>query len=160
MMDRLDHEKFKVKGAACGSPVRATFSRRTTEYGDTFLVETGSVNVRDLIQSYAQECDINYIVDRYAHGDATVLQKKQGFYADVTGFPQSLADTFKSLADSRAIFDRLPDGIKSRFNDFSDFAGHFADASGMKYVNEIFSQYIKSNSNVAQSNSKVKGGDF
>lgn len=158
MMQRLNHENYKVTSAACGSPVRTTFARRTTEYGDTFLVETGFVNVRDLIQSFAEECDINNIVNRYACGDSSILQKKQGFYADVTGYPQNLADIFKSLADSRSIFDRLPDGIKSRFNDFSDFAGHFIDESGMKQVNEIFSQYLRSSSNVSKSNPKDEGG--
>lgn len=70
------------------------------------LKKVGTTNQQALIQSYADECDVNRIVARYEAGDLSVLGRVQGIFADVTGYPDNsvealnLGNTVKSLWDN------------------------------------------------------------
>lgn len=56
--------------------------------GKMCIVEVGKEDREALIQSYADETGIYNILAKYAKtGDASVLMRTQGFYADISEYP-------------------------------------------------------------------------
>lgn len=85
------------------------------------LVETGSYSQTELIQSFAQECDIHFIIARCQNGDISVLQKIQGVYGDFSGMPSSLPQVNDLILDAKDRFDMLPIEKKELIGSFQDF---------------------------------------
>ena len=75
-----------------GSPIRTTYSASYDDKGRIRLEESGTENLYDYIQSFAESCDIHVLLKRFANGETDVLSRVQGFYADVTELPQTYAD--------------------------------------------------------------------
>lgn len=85
------------------------------------LKKVGTTNQQALIQSYADECDVNRIVARYEAGDLSVLGRVQGIYADVSGYPDNsvealnLGNTVKSLWDNLSPEEQAKFGSQEAF---------------------------------------------
>ena len=73
-----------------GSPVKQLYSGRYNERGQVELTPDGTDNIYEFIQSFAESTDIHTILRRYQNGEADVLSKVQGVYADITEMPASL----------------------------------------------------------------------
>ena len=61
-------------------------------------------------------CDINYLISRFAAGDATALSKVQGTYGDFTQFPRSYAELLNQVNRGSELFDSLPADVRARFD--------------------------------------------
>lgn len=62
------------------------------------LKEGKPINVYEKIQSYHEECDIYSILKKVAQtGDESLLNKKKGFYGDVSEIPDNLNDIISKL---------------------------------------------------------------
>ncbi len=107
----------------------------TSEHGDRFvetytpvLSDTGVLEivpdgVRDLyayIQSFADSCDINLIVQRYAQGDVSAVQKlsyrEGGMYGDFTDLPKTYAEMQQRLIDVENLFASLSVENRAKYN--------------------------------------------
>lgn len=73
------------------------------------LEKVGERRSYELIQSYKQETDINYLVQRYMAGDNTVLQRVQGLYTDITDAPESLIEAQERIKTAERIYNTLPE---------------------------------------------------
>ena len=75
-----------------GSPYLDQYTFDFDEKGEvkrTTLHKTDKpVNVYERIQADYESCDINAIMRRFALGDSSALDVKQGIYADVTKMPK------------------------------------------------------------------------
>lgn len=91
-------ENLVSSGSCCGDPVRRTYKKiyqkTATHERQPELVVSSESSMADYIDSFAEECDINNILLRYSCGDVSVLNARQGIYADVSAFP---ADRSKSV---------------------------------------------------------------
>lgn len=99
-----------------GSPIKVVFSPRYTEDGVLELVETGSENLYDYIQSHRESTDIHVLLTRFANGEEDVLSRMQGFYADVSDMPKTYAEVLNAVMVGEETFARLPVEVKQRFD--------------------------------------------
>lgn len=99
-----------------GSPIKPVYSPRYTDSGVLDLVQTGTENIYDFIQSHKESTDIHVLLDRFANGEEDVLQRMQGFYGDVTSMPKTYAEVLNAVIVGEETFARLPIDVKQRFN--------------------------------------------
>lgn len=125
---RLHNEEVPRHYSPTGEPMRPTFARKIDpKTGASFLVQTGERDQYALIQSFAPVTDINSIIDRITHGDASMLSRVKGVFGDFSEF--STDPQFnKALVDQAyGLYDSLNPDLKSQYPTFTDFLGSFAD---------------------------------
>lgn len=83
---------------------------------DGLPVESGTVNLYDEIQSHRQSVELSTLLQRYAQGDVTALNKDEGVYADVVDMPSTYAELFNRVRDAENSFNALPDDVRSLFD--------------------------------------------
>ena len=99
-----------------------TYGKEIDKDGKVHIVETGKTNLYEKIQACKDDTLIYNILDRFAAGDISVLQKNQGVYADLTDMPKTLAEAQQSLITAENIFNNLPLEVRAEFNhSFSEF---------------------------------------
>ena len=105
-----------------GSRSRIVYSGVYDDEGRLVLEEVGTEDVYDLIQSHANEVDMDTILRRYKNGDVDVLNKVSGFYYDISGLSDNPADLLNKLNRAKAEFEELPVEFKEKYgNDFARF---------------------------------------
>ncbi len=72
------------------------------------LVESGSVDLQERIQSQAPFTDLAYMVKRLKLGDNSVLTKKQPLYGDFTKLPVNGSELVNTLLHAEYAFNQLP----------------------------------------------------
>ena len=108
------HDRFLTTP---GDTEKKVYSPHWREDGNLELVETGSINIYDEIQSHRDSVDINVLLAKYAKtGDISILNKVTSQYMDVSGLPTSIAGFYNLLEDGRRIFDGLSVEQKSQYN--------------------------------------------
>lgn len=83
---------------------------------DGLPVETGTINLYDEIQSHRQSVELSTLLQRYAQGDVTALNKIQGVYADVVDMPSTYSELFNRVRDAENSFNALPDDVRALFD--------------------------------------------
>ena len=121
MNDRFVHACGKRRFCPSGERKRPIFKRVSDSGCPAKLAKIGESDLQDFIQSFADECDVNRIVQRYANGDTTVLQRVQGMYTDVVGVPTDLTTAFETVNAARAYYDSLPAAVKREFGSLGKF---------------------------------------
>lgn len=105
-----------------GNPIKQLFSGSYNERGQVELKEDGTEDLYAYIQSFAESTDIHSILKRYENGEVDVLEKVQGFYADITEMPHTYAEALQRIADSEKVFMSLPVEVRAKFgHSFSEF---------------------------------------
>ena len=80
------------------------------------MVQDGYINSYDDIQSHADSCDMGLIMERYRlTGDTSVFNQRNGFYADVAGFPGTYAEMQNAIIQVNNEFMALPIDIREQF---------------------------------------------
>ena len=72
------------------------------------LVESGSVDLQERIQSQAPFTDLAYMIKRLKLGDNSVLTKKQPLYGDFTKLPVNGSELVNTLLHAEYAFNQLP----------------------------------------------------
>lgn len=83
---------------------------------DGLPVESGTVNIYDEIQSHRQSVELSTLLQRYAQGDVTALNKIQGVYADVVDMPSTYSELFERVRDAENSFNALPEDVRVLFD--------------------------------------------
>lgn len=84
--------------------------------GHKILKCTGTHDIYDEIQSYAEECKIENILARAAAGDPDILNQRQGIYADISNTPKTLAEAQNSILKLKQEFEGLPAEVREKFD--------------------------------------------
>lgn len=79
------------------------------------LEVSGQEDIYEMIQSYAESCDINVLIARYENGDVSALSQRQGFYIDATGMPHTYAEMLNAIISAETTFNQLPVDIRAKF---------------------------------------------
>ena len=118
---RLSKER-PFTSAVTGSPEKTVYAGEFDDEGKFSVKPVGKVNLYEEIQTYRDTCDINTILERFAAGDDSVLQKTNGFFADMSDFPDSYSGIFNLIENCREFFDNMPASFKEKYgNNFETF---------------------------------------
>ena len=121
MSDRYVHRCRARRPCPAGERKRPVYQRHSEMGKESTLVKVGETDLQDYIQSFAAECDVNRIVQRYSNGDTAVPQRVQGVYTDVAGVPQDLTTAFETVAAARAYYETLPEAARREFGSLGKF---------------------------------------
>lgn len=99
----------------------------------TKLVSVGEENIQDYYEAQAPLTDINYMLNRLALGDTSVLSTKRPMYGDFTGLPSDPIEALNLVHQSESAFARLSVEEKQKYN--NDWKLWFSDLlSGSRNV--------------------------
>lgn len=99
-----------------GDPMKPVYTPKLQSDGFVELVQTGEEDLQEYIDSFAEECTIDYVLKRCAVGDQTVLSKRQGVYGDFTDVPKTYAEVLQKVIDGHTYFDSLPLAVRKKFD--------------------------------------------
>lgn len=124
-----------------GSPIKIEYQLRIVNNSEE-IVETGKSNLYEYIQSHADSVDIMKILERCAMiQDYSMLYRMPAQFMDVTEMPSNLAEAYAHVQDARNFFDRMPIGIKEKYeNNFVEF---IADIGTDKFNHNV-SEFLDS----------------
>ena len=130
-----------------GSPYLDQYTFDFDEKGEvkrTTLHKTDKpVNVYERIQADYESCDINAIMRRFALGDSSALDVKQGIYADVTKMPKNFAELFDRINDCQKLFDDLDPEVKQLFNNsYEEFWYEYGSDDFQKKIDEYNDSFV------------------
>lgn len=118
-----------------GDPIHIIYRPSVDKEGNIELVESGKENTDDIIQSYAESCDIVTILARACNGEPELLNQRQGTFGDFTQMPKTFAEMLQLQIDSNRLFDSLPSDVKDKFgNDSNKF---FAQAGTKEWAETL-----------------------
>lgn len=102
------------------------------------LIESGEVDIQDMINSHAPECDMSFILSRLANGDRSFLNGSNPIFADFHNLPTSFRDVMDIALNSERIFNMLPLDQRQQFdNDYRKFVS----SAGTSEWNRIMHYY-------------------
>ncbi len=130
-----------------GSPYLDQYEYDFDEKGDvkrsTLHKTDKPVNVYDRIQADYESCDINAIMRRFALGDSSALDVKEGIYADVTKMPKTFAELFDRINACQQTFDSLDPEVKELFNNsYEEFWYTYGSDEFNKKIDEYNDRFI------------------
>lgn len=100
-----------------GSRIKPDYDLQVDDEGHEELVKVGEVDWYGDIQSHALSCDLNFILKRFrVTGDPTVLNVREGFYADVTDMPKSYPEMLQRMRQAESLFMKLKPEVRAEFN--------------------------------------------
>ena len=117
-----------------GSPIHQILEPRF-DGTTTKLVSVGEENIQDFYEAQAPLTDINYMLNRLALGDTSVLSSKRPMYGDFTGLPSDPIEALNLVHESERAFARLTIEDKQKYNNdwklwFADLLSGTRDVSG------------------------------
>lgn len=108
-----------------GERIKVEYELRYDDEGRPGLVECGTTDLYEYIQSHAASVDINNIVNQCMTGDDSVLNKVQGFYDDISGFPVKLQDVLNVNQQAIDVFKSLPIEVQEIYGgNYIDFVNN------------------------------------
>lgn len=97
----------KDKALPCPAGDRMKDVNRLVRNGNNLSLEkTGELDVQEQIQSYEDGVSLEKMIKRFQRGDETALQRRQAFYADVSGYSTDPAEVIRT---GRAAMQTLAD---------------------------------------------------
>lgn len=118
-----------------GSRIHILYSPEVQDDGTIILVESGKEDTDDFIDSFREETEITTIIKKFQAGDLSVINQREGFYADVTKMPKTYAEMLQLRIDSQKAFDSLKPEIKEKFN--NDENQFFAAAGSVEWLEKL-----------------------
>lgn len=103
---------------APGCRTHRLYQSKLSDDGTIELVDAGTEDIYDAIQSHKDSTDIHVLLKRFQAGDVDVLSKVQGAYGDFTEMPKTYADALNAMIAGEQLFNSLPLETREIF-DFS-----------------------------------------
>lgn len=113
-MFRTQFERVRVFTKR-GKRMKDTYSAVVNDNGSIDLVKDGVEDTYAYIQSFKDSVDLNLIMQRYANGDTSVLNKSPGMYGDFTQFPKTYAEALQAMINAENQFMALPLATREKF---------------------------------------------
>ena len=145
----------------CGDKEHIIYSARKLPNGEIKLFESDRVDIQEKINSYADQCDMSFIISRLSMGDTSVLNPNKPLYGDFTQFPKSFRGMYDLVHAAEAAFDALPPDTRKEFN--YDVAKWFSEAGSPDWIKVMFPEKDNVSIDVepkpASPSAVPKGGD-
>lgn len=111
-----------------GSGEKILYTAEYDSKGRLVLRESGKEDLYGYIQSHRDSVDIHVLLKRYQNGELDVMERTQGFYADVSDIPDTFAGILNVVRKGEEVFAKLPAEERSRYNNsFSEWLANFDD---------------------------------
>lgn len=105
--------------------------------GGASLVQSGSYDICEYINSFAEYQTMDAVLERLRRGDFTAL-RPGGVYADVTGFPETLAGAHALSQQIQQFYYGLPKEIRDAYPTMDAFADAMSSNSKFdKFVGQF-----------------------
>lgn len=106
-----------------GSPIKHIYNPILNDDGTITLEVIGEENTDEAIEAAAESCSLDVLIQKYLHGDTSVLEKYKPMYMDLTEMPTNYADVLQYSITAEASFNTLPAEIKAKYeNNWRIFA--------------------------------------
>lgn len=125
-----------------GDRYRHLFSPIVCSDGTITLVESGTEDIQEYINSFRDQTDMTYILQRMAAGDTSVLNQKEPMFGDFTNMPATYAEALQLVMDREAQFMMLPVDVRNKFD--NDFRKWFAQSGSDGWYEKMDSVISKS----------------
>ena len=119
------YEVIEKEPTPAGSRLKDEYEMFKNEHGEKQLRKTGETDVYEIIQSFAEECSLEKIIERALNGDPRAL-REEGQFLDLTNMPTSVAQAQSMLAEVKDQFNRLDPKQKRKFKNLDEFAAQYA----------------------------------
>lgn len=116
MQFRTMYDDFERVPSCSGNTEEVEYAPVIGEDGVLSLEPVGTVDIRAMIDSYRESCDLNVLLARYANGDASALSARQGSYFDAVDMPKSYAEMLNVINTAESEFMKLPLDVRERFD--------------------------------------------
>lgn len=127
-----------------------------SETGEYRLIQSGSDNLYEFVQSSKEESLVYNIIAKYQRGDLNALNSRVGQFLDVVGMPTNLAEAHATILDVERKFNSLSSDIRSKFdNDINVFIDVVSHATS----EQLQSYFGVTPSDVSNVNTDEKDGD-
>ena len=101
------------------------------------------LNVYERIQADYPSTDINLLMERFALGDTSAINVREGAYIDVTKMPSNFAELFDRINETQRIFDELPADLKQEFNNsYEEFWSEYGTDEFFSKVDNYNDRFI------------------
>ena len=112
MQKRTFNYFSRVKALPSPSGSRKKDVHRLVRDGNNLLLEkTGELDTQELIQSYEDGVSLEKMIARFQRGDEMALNRRQAFYADVSGYSNDLHEVMNNNRAVVAAMDQLRDNV-------------------------------------------------
>lgn len=136
-IDKMNRERKSSFITNSGSPIKKDYEYQIVD-GIKMLVPCGKTNTQDYIDSFADEVNINTIINKFLNGDDSVLNKTVGQFGDFRECPTTYAEMFDRVLSCKKIFDNMPVDIREKFDNSYE---KFWSAYGTQYFDDVFSDF-------------------
>lgn len=122
-----------------GSPVKVEYAAEVSGTGIIMLHAIGETDLDAYIQSFEESTNINTILERYAAGDESVLNRRQMLFFDSSEMPSTYPEMFERLQKAEMFFDNQSAAFRERFNnDWKQFLSAMDDPQSLAAVAQEF----------------------
>ncbi|QCS36626.1 minor capsid protein [Capybara microvirus Cap3_SP_541] len=126
-----------------GSPIKQLYHGKYDDNGRLTLVPDGEINLQEQIDSFRDQCDMDYIIRQLLQGNESVLSSRQSLgYIDTTEYPSSMAALLQLRIDAESIFYSLPLDERQHFD--NSFDVWFAQTGSPDWLKSISSSVSSS----------------
>lgn len=115
--------------APVGDRFQPEYSLEYSKDGVPHLIQTGTIDLYEYIQSFKDECDFNRIIRRFENGDVNALQRAQGVYADVSDAPKTPGEALSLMGRVEDYYNSLSPSVASKFGSYEAFLSGLLDGS-------------------------------
>lgn len=147
----------------CGDSEHTVFSPHLLPNGSFELLPLAKVNIKDEINSHADECDLSLILNKIENGDFSALCRAPAVFGDGSEIPGNLREFLDvGIAASRA-FDLLPHELRTKFTSLKDWVSAGAPGSDSSAAGSpAAASFAAGSPDVGSpaSGSSPEGGDF
>lgn len=122
MKFRNRYSEMKTVFSNPGEVMAPIYELKVDAKGKRGIVKVGETNLQEAIDSEFASVDMNLVLKRLENGDFDVLNKVEGFYADVAALPVDIREIMEMNEKASMIFDEMPDDLRRIYgNDYMQF---------------------------------------
>lgn len=138
-----------MKFATCpGSRIHTHYESRFTGNGIE-LVESGTTDIQQEIESYGKYTDLHFMLHRLSVGDRNVLTKRTPMYGDFSGMPTNPVDAINLVHSAESRFAEMSLEERSAYN--NDYRAWLASVlSGQGHSNGAVPAGVPADSGVKE----------
>lgn len=122
MKFRTRYSEMKTVFSNPGKVMNPVYELKVDAKGKRGIVKVGETNLQEAIDAEFASVDMNLVLKRLENGDFDVLNKVEGFYADVAALPVDIREIMEMNEKASMIFDEMPDDLRRIYgNDYMQF---------------------------------------
>lgn len=124
-----------------GDRYRILYSPVVQSDGTILLKESGKEDIQQMIDSYRDQTDMTFILERIKAGDTSMFREDSPMFGDFTNMPKNYAEFLQLYIDKEKQFLELPLDVRNSFD--NDFRKWFASSGSEEWFEKMDPVIIK-----------------